>query len=73
MLQGPREDGTGKGTQSTFSSATRLGPALSQLRHLFTIDTEIKAKRNIIISELITFKITKAKESVIRGGVSMWT
>ena len=28
---------------------------------LTTIDTEIKAKRNNIISELITFRVTKAK------------
>ena len=37
-----------------------------------TIDTEIKAKRNNITSELITFKIAKAKAKVkIRGEVSM--
>ena len=29
-----------------------------------TIDTEIKAKRNNMISELITFRITKAKAKV---------
>ena len=35
---------------------------------LRTIDTEIKAKRNNIISELITFKIAKAKAKVEFGG-----
>ena len=33
----------------------------------FTIDTEIKAKRNNMISELITFRITKAKAKVKFG------
>ena len=32
-----------------------------------TIDTEIKAKRNNMISELITFRITKAKAKVKFG------
>ena len=36
--------------------------------HDLTIDTEIKAKRNHIISELITFRITKAKVKVKFGG-----
>ena len=33
----------------------------------FTIDTQIKAKRNNMISELITFRITKAKAKVKFG------
>ena len=33
----------------------------------FTIDTEIKAKRNNIISGLVTFRITKAKAKVKFG------
>ena len=32
-----------------------------------TIDTEIKAKRNNMVSELITFRITKAKAKVKFG------
>ena len=32
--------------------------------HVDTIDTEIKAKRNNIISELVTFRTTKAKAKV---------
>ena len=33
-----------------------------------TIDTEMKAKRDNIISELITFRITKAKAKENSGG-----
>ena len=42
--------------------------------NMITIDTNIKAKRNNMISELITFRITKAKAKV-KFGVeeSMWT
>ena len=36
-----------------------------------TIDTEIKAKRNNIISELVTSRITKAKPKV-KFGVSIY-
>ena len=32
--------------------------------YIHTIDTEIKAKQNNMISELITFRITKAKANV---------
>ena len=36
--------------------------------------TEIKVKRNNTISEIITFRVTKAKAKVNLGGeVSMWT
>ena len=35
---------------------------------MITIDTEMKAKRDNIISELITLRITKAKAKEIRGG-----
>ena len=37
------------------------------IHQIFTIDTEIKAKRNNMISELITFRITKAKAKVKFG------
>ena len=35
---------------------------------VLTIDTEIKAKRDNIISELITFRITKANAKENSGG-----
>ena len=38
-----------------------MEPFLSQK---ITIDTDIKAKQNNMISELITFRITKAKAKV---------
>ena len=38
---------------------------LHKLFEIITIDTEIKAKRNNIISELVTFRITKAFSSEI--------
>ena len=43
------------------------GVWFAQVRFHTTIDTEIKAKRNNMISELITFRITKAKEKVNFG------
>ena len=44
-----------------------VNPGLKLQSRLNTIDTEIKAKRNNIISELITFRITKAKAKVKFG------
>ena len=35
---------------------------------VYTIDTEMKAKRDNMISELITFRITKAKAKENSGG-----
>ena len=37
-------------------------------RRLHTIDTEMKAKRDNIISELIAFRSTKARAKENRGG-----
>ena len=41
---------------------------LSTIGHEHTIDTEMKAKRDNIISKLITLRITKAKAKENSGG-----
>ena len=50
-----------------FSRRARDFHAIGSLILWLTIDTEIQAKRNNIISELSTFKITKAKAKVKFG------
>ena len=51
----------------TLEAENSLKRCLGYCRDQITIDTEIKVKRNNIISELITFRITKAKAKVKFG------
>ena len=58
-------------SKEVISHPTLLGALLRcqphSAGHTHTIDTEIKAKRNTMISEFVTFRITKMKAKVKFG------